>query len=192
MELTLEDIIQIREEIEGNHKINYKGIQKKGVLELILSSTNYRPYGYDPHPNIYSKCGYLFESLCKEHTFYDGNKRTSLLAAAVYMRKNGYYLVIPLNAVRYTILIAQEKKNLYQITNWVRSHSAKSKKSYQNKVNKYIQEPTRKVIWMLENDREKQAYDKLSIWLAFDIYPEHNMNRKRMLKFLYNLIDSDY
>ena len=192
MELTFKDVIQIREVIEQDHSISYKGIKNKGILELILSSTNYRPYGFDPHPNIYSKCAYLFESLCTEHTFYDGNKRTSLLAAAVYMRKNGYYLVIPLNAVRYTVLIAQKKRNLSQITNWVKNHSAKGRKSYQNKVNKFIKEPTRKVIWMLENNREKQAYSKLNIWLAFDIYPERNMNPKRMLKFLYNLVDSDF
>jgi death on curing protein len=189
MVLTIEDVKQIRNVIENN-QISYKGIKDIGLLELILENLYYHPYGYDPFPTIYSKCAYLFESICTEHPFYDGNKRTSLIIANVFMRKNGYYLVIPLSAVRYSILVAQKKRNLGQITKWVKKHSAKTTESYIQKRSKFLINPVTKIIWLLENDNEKKGYRLLNYWLAFDIYPEYKLEIREMLDFLFNIANS--
>lgn len=189
MVITLEDVKQIRNVIESKN-IAYKGIKDKGLLELVLNNIYYRPYGHDPFPTVYSKCAYLFESICTQHFFYDGNKRSSLIIASVFMRKHGYYLVIPLSAVRYTILVAQKKMSREQITKWIKRHAAKTYKTYLNKRRRLLIKPVRKIIYLFENNREKEGYNLLNKWLAFDVYPRYKLEIREMLDFLFDIANS--
>ncbi len=85
MILTLDEVKQIREEIEKD--ISYKN--NEGQLDCVLHTIDLKYQGNDQYPTVYLKCAYLLESICTEHFFYDGNKRTSLLVAKIFMMKNG-------------------------------------------------------------------------------------------------------
>ncbi len=87
MILTLDEVKQILEEIEKD--ISYKGIINEGQLDCVLHTIDLKYQGNDQYPTVYLKCAYLLESICTEHFFYDGNKRTSLLVAKIFMMKNG-------------------------------------------------------------------------------------------------------
>jgi death-on-curing family protein len=165
-------------------------LRMKDYFDLILSAIYYHPYGYDPFPTVYLKCAYLFQSICTEHPFYDGNKRTSLIVARIFMRQNGYYLVIPLSAVRYSILVAQKKRNFEQITKWIKKHSARPCKSYINKRDRFLIMPVKRIIDLLETDREQEGYRLLDYWLATDIYPENKLDAKDVLDFLFHIANS--
>jgi death on curing protein len=188
MVLTLDDVKRIRKVIEK--RISFRGIKDEVLLDLILSAIYYHPYGYDPFPTVYLKCAYLFQSICTEHPFYDGNKRTSLIVARIFMRQNGYYLVIPLSAVRYSILVAQKKRNFEQITKWIKKHSARPCKSYINKRDRFLIMPVKRIIDLLETDREQEGYRLLDYWLATDIYPENKLDAKDVLDFLFHIANS--
>ena len=56
-----------------------------------MSSAIGRPQtGY--YLDVIEQAAALFESLAQNHPFIDGNKRTSITAAAVFLRLNGYKL----------------------------------------------------------------------------------------------------
>ncbi len=94
------------------------------------------------------------------------------------------YLVIPLSAVRYSVLIAQKKRNFEQITKWIKKHSAKTYKSYIQKREKFIKKPVIKVTELLKTGRGQDGYRLLDYWLATDIYPEYKLEQKKIFDFL--------
>ena len=53
--------------------------------------------GKDLYPTPLLKAGALLESLCNNHPFVDGNKRTALVVAALLLHREGIELDIPLD-----------------------------------------------------------------------------------------------
>ena len=65
------------------------------------------------------------DSLVRNHPFVDGNKRTAITTAALFLRLNGYRLVVENNEmVQFTLACAQSQRSLDEITEWFRQHSA--------------------------------------------------------------------
>ncbi|AIC15552.1 hypothetical protein NVIE_013170 [Nitrososphaera viennensis EN76] len=72
------------------------------------------------------------EAIIRWHPFTDGNKRTALVAVSAYLAINGYLLIVPLSAVRYTVNIAKEQRTdansnaklVKSIAKWIKKHSA--------------------------------------------------------------------
>lgn len=62
----------------------------------LLGSATARPFqsafGQDIHGNIFEKGSALFHSLIANHPFYNGNKRTAILALDHFLLANGYFL----------------------------------------------------------------------------------------------------
>lgn len=86
--LSLDEVVEI-------HSILIKrfggpqGIRDLGLLESAL----YRPQtGY--YANLEEMAAALFESLVKNHPFIDGNKRVAFFSTDVFLRLNGYKLVV--------------------------------------------------------------------------------------------------
>ena len=63
-----------------------------GVININnIKSAIARPYvGY--YPKIWEKAAALFESVCRNHGFADGNKRTAVLLLDVLLENSGYKL----------------------------------------------------------------------------------------------------
>ncbi len=64
-----------------------------GVINLhLIESAIARPYnGY--YRRILKKATSLFESICRNHGFTDGNKRTAVLLSELLIERSGYELV---------------------------------------------------------------------------------------------------
>lgn len=64
-----------------------------GIISLsALQSAIGRPYsGY--HRSIHAKLAALTESLCNNHGFVDGNKRTTLYAIDILIKRSGYRFI---------------------------------------------------------------------------------------------------
>jgi death-on-curing protein len=65
--------------------------------KLIESATG-RPFhsvlGEDAYPTIIGKGVALFHSLISNHAFYNGNKRTAVIALDHFLMANGYFLAV--------------------------------------------------------------------------------------------------
>jgi death-on-curing protein len=100
-----------------------------GVLNLgLLQSAVARPQasfdGQDLYPELFSKAGALLESLIGNHAFVDGNKRTAITSAGLFLRLNGYQLTASnQELVNFTLQCAQKLISLEQMITWLKSHS---------------------------------------------------------------------
>lgn len=93
-------------------------------LSMLLSALG-RPQatfdGNDLYDDLFSKAASLLDSLIRNHPFVDGNKRTAITAAALFMKLNGFSLVVSNEEMaRFTLECAQSKVTLDEMSAWLR------------------------------------------------------------------------
>jgi death-on-curing protein len=192
-DLTYEEIVTAHSDMQARpHSKIVKGIQKQGLLESIAQRPSQKFYNHESFPDIYSKCASLMEAIIQWHPFVDGNKRTGLVVAHMYMHKNNHYLVTPFDSARFTVLVAQKKKNFEEIRQWVKIHTAHNHHEYTTKYRKYVKEPAKEVIALYNTkqvDKIKKANAIMNEWLAIDIYPQYKGKEIQTILWLAELID---
>ena len=95
-----------------------KGIRDQGLLESAL----YRPKtGY--YADLIEMAAALFESLMNNHPFVDGNKRVAFFSADVFLRLNGYKMVVEPKAAHAFLmeLFSSNSCDLEHLAPWIRS-----------------------------------------------------------------------
>lgn len=80
--------------------------------------------GQELYPTGFLKAAAILQSLCRNHPFTDGNKRTSWLSTKRFLKINGYYLKARTNeAVTFMIRVDNEKPSIAEIASWLKGHS---------------------------------------------------------------------
>lgn len=95
-----------------------QGVRDLGLLESAL----HRPVtGY--YRDLVESAAALFESLLMNHPFVDGNKRVAFFATDVFLRLNGWRIVVqPEDAHRHLIdLLERGECNLETLDAWLRA-----------------------------------------------------------------------
>lgn len=197
VELSVKDIVELHSVIEDQYQFEYfeRGIRDKGLLQLIAERPYMKLYGYEPFPDIYFKCASLIEGIAKGHPFINGNKRTALLTASVYMERNGYDIVIPLQSVKYSVIIADDKDNRIGvdcIARWIRMLSSVNRSEYYAKRDEYLIKPAEMIANLYESNQDRKADLILSDWFAYDTYPEYRRERFNTIKFLSKMAKKEY
>ena len=95
-------------------------------LSMLLSALG-RPQatfdGKEMYPDIFSKGASLMDSLIRNHPFVDGNKRTAISAIGLFLRMNGFSLVVNNDEmVRFTIACAQSQIVIREISVWLQKN----------------------------------------------------------------------
>ncbi|MEI8132806.1 MAG: type II toxin-antitoxin system death-on-curing family toxin [Leptolinea sp.] len=91
-------------------------------LSALLSSVT-RPQAKeneaDKYPGLLQKAATLFDSLLNQPAFVDGNKRTAITAAGLFLQMNGQQLVVKKNElVRFTTISSLSQTSLDYATAW--------------------------------------------------------------------------
>ena len=100
-----------------------------GVRDLgLLSSAVARPQavfdGDELYPNLYHKAAALMDSLINNHPFVDGNKRTGVIAAVMFLRINGQNISTPNKEVEsFALSIASGNQSVETIAQWLERYS---------------------------------------------------------------------
>ena len=121
--LTVEQVLflhaRLIEETGGTH----------GVRDLsLLGSAVARPWATfgsrDLYPDLFSKAAALLDSLIHNHPFGDGNKRTGIAAAALFLRQNGHRLTTTNEELEeFTLRVTESWPGVAEIAAWLKAHS---------------------------------------------------------------------
>jgi death-on-curing protein len=107
------------EETGGSH-----GVRDMGLLLSALERPQATFEGKELHPTIYQKAAALSDSMINNHPFVDGNKRTGIGAAVLFLSLNGYVLTASnQELLDLTMKIAQKKTAIETIANWFEKYS---------------------------------------------------------------------
>jgi death-on-curing protein len=99
------------------------GIKDSGLIESAMARPrNLAAYG---DPDLAELAAAYAHGLCKNHGFNDGNKRAGWMAARVFLRMNGYLLVVdPEEAVRAMEFLAGSSLTEEDFATWLRGRIA--------------------------------------------------------------------
>ena len=86
--LTVQDLalihIQIIDASGGS-----QGTRDDGRLQSAVVSLQQSVFGQDLYPSIFEKAAALLRAIIADHPFIDGNKRTGIMSALVFLNLNG-------------------------------------------------------------------------------------------------------
>lgn len=123
--LTTEQVLFIHDQMVKRFDGSF-GIRDLGLVESAVArpqATFDREYLYH---SIFDKAAALLQSLLKNHPFVDGNKRTALTSAGLFLKKNGYKLVNQhKEEVEFAIRVDNGNLTVEQISKWLKVRSVK-------------------------------------------------------------------
>ena len=100
-----------------------EGVRDEGLLRSALARPqNLLAYG-DPRPDLASLAAAYAYGIARNHPFVDGNKRTALVVARLFLLLNGVNLVATQEEKYLTFLkLAAGELSEEDLADWVRSH----------------------------------------------------------------------
>ncbi len=100
------------------------GIRDLGMLLSALGRPQATFDEKELYQDLFTKAAALMDSLVRNHPFVDGNKRTAITASALFLRINGFQLVVEnIEMVRFTLACAQSQLSLEEIRDWFNQYS---------------------------------------------------------------------
>jgi death-on-curing protein len=120
--IDLEVVLAIHDEQLAEHG-GQAGVRDRGLLESALSRPQ-NQFAYGEHALPRLAAGYAF-GISRNHPFLDGNKRTSLVVAELFLALNGFE-VTATDAECVTAFLALAAGDLTedQLTQWIAGHTA--------------------------------------------------------------------
>jgi len=119
---TIAEVINLHEQLIERFG-GTPGIRDKGLLQSALA----RPQsGY--YSSLSLEAAALLQSLAQNHAFVDGNKRVAFALAAIFLRMNGFRLIVnPDNGEHFIIIeVIQNKADINVIATWLEKHMKKA------------------------------------------------------------------
>lgn len=106
------------EETGGLH-----GVREIGMLESAAARPRATFSQQELYPDLFAKAAALMESLAKNHPFLDGNKRTAITAAGIFLQINGFRLEASSPELeRFTLDVVNGKIDFSGIAAWLQEH----------------------------------------------------------------------
>ncbi len=114
---------RIIDETGGTH-----GIRDLALLQSAVARPQSTFSGKELYQDIFHKAAALMESLIKNHPFLDGNKRTAITSASMYLLRNGYSIETTQSEIEhFTLNMATGKTSLNAAAGWFKRYSVKQK-----------------------------------------------------------------
>jgi death-on-curing protein len=122
--LTAEQVLflhaRLIEETGGSH-----GVRDVALLESAVARPQATFERVDLYPDLFCKAAALMDSLIRNHPFIDGNKRTGIAAAALFLRQNDRYLTATNSELEaFTLYVTESRPDVSEIAAWLKTHSA--------------------------------------------------------------------
>mgnify|MGYP001559632001 FL=1 len=122
-------IVNIEEAYRIHEIIIVRAGTKAAVRDFaLLHSALERPKatyaGQDLYPTLFAKAAALLQSVCLNHPFTDGNKRTAWTVTHKFLWDNGYHLKSNRKeAADFMVYVDNSKPGVKEISSWLKSHS---------------------------------------------------------------------
>lgn len=101
------------------------GVRDINFLKLAVARPQMSAGLKDAYPSIYLKAASMFHSIINNHPFFDGNKRTSLFSAVLFLEYNGYHFEFSKKeGIDFTLKAHNDDWTVEQIAEWIKKHTS--------------------------------------------------------------------
>lgn len=123
--LTLEEVVVIHDVVVKKTGGSY-GVRDPALLQAAVSRPQASFGGVDFYDSVWVKAAVLMQGIIQNYPFVDGNKRTGVAAATVFLKLNGYDLTFEdSEGLDLTMRVARGVVELEEIAEWMEDHSGK-------------------------------------------------------------------
>ncbi|OGW34522.1 MAG: hypothetical protein A2010_08940 [Nitrospirae bacterium GWD2_57_9] len=103
------------------------GVREVGLLKSAIGRPQATFDKRDLYHDVWHKAAALMESLIGNRPFIDGNKRTSLASAALFLRRNGFRLNSEQQGIEsFTLDMALKKISIEDAAAWLKQQAVRS------------------------------------------------------------------
>ncbi len=100
------------------------GVRDLGLLESAVARPQATFDGKELYADVFIKAAALMDSLVNNHPFADGNKRTGVTSAGLFLLINGYKLNTSSAGMEdITMKVATKKVTLEKLAQWMKKNS---------------------------------------------------------------------
>ena len=112
------------DETGGSH-----GVRDNHAILLLEDLPRQEVFEKELYPTIFLKAAVYARNIITEHPFIDGNKRTGMTAASVFLENNSYKIIVKEGEIEgFALAIIEKKFELEMIAEWFKEHSRKIEK----------------------------------------------------------------
>lgn len=127
--LTKEQILLIHsmliDETGGSH-----GVRDYHAILSLEDLPRQSVFGKELYPTVFEKAAVLARNIIMNHPFLDGNKRTGMTAASVFLENNGYEINVRKGKIEaFALSMVKERLSIKDIAKWFEKGSKRTKNS---------------------------------------------------------------
>lgn len=102
------------------------GVREEHLLQSLAERSRASFGGIEKFPGVCMKAAAYLEAVAMYHVFVDGNKRTAITVAGVFLKANGYNIELPVaESEEYILRVVTEKLSVEKIAEWLEKNSTK-------------------------------------------------------------------
>ena len=95
------------------------GVRDRQAILSLAELSQQQAFGKELYPSIWLKAAVYARNIIMNHPFLDGNKRTGMLVASVFLEDNGYTLDVKEGAVeKFALAIVKDRLSLESMAEW--------------------------------------------------------------------------
>ena len=104
-----------------------QGIRDIGRLESAVASQTQEVFGKELYPTTFQKAAALMKGIIADHAFVDGNKRTGVMLAIIFLERNGITTTIDDTSLEdFAVQVAVEHPSVEEIAVWLERHAVQA------------------------------------------------------------------
>lgn len=125
---TIGEILQLHymlvEDFGGSH-----GVRDEARLASLVEAPQQIVFGEEQYPTAFLKAAVYMRNCMADHVFVDGNKRTGVSLAGIYLSRHGIYLTATEKELElFTISVITDHLEVDIIASWLEQNSKKVRK----------------------------------------------------------------
>jgi len=98
-------------------------IKNHNSFNFVLDAAKQEVFGAQLYPDVFRKAATYLFYIIKDHIFHDGNKRTGMVTAFLFLARNGIKVTEEVTSKRvrnYAVRIAKCKPTIEHVAKWLR------------------------------------------------------------------------
>ena len=121
--LNIEEILrlhfQVIQDYGGSH-----GVRDHGRLKSVFEAPRQQVFGVEQYPTVCEKAAVYVRNIIGDHPFSDGNKRTGITVAGVFLQRNQLRLIAtPKELEDFAVSVAVNHLDVEAIAAWLKAHT---------------------------------------------------------------------
>lgn len=122
--LSLEEILRLHFQVIADYGGSH-GVRDENRLKSVVVAPQQTVFGQEQYPGVHLRAAVFMRNIIADHPFVDGNKRTAVTVAAVFLLRNKYSLTcMPKQLEDFAVSVAVDHLDIPGIAAWLQENSS--------------------------------------------------------------------